>query len=103
MLIDLYIGILLWLLVNGICMIVGYFIGRGSVWAEINRNEGITKEDGEEDQIYGEVIDCGKEIIIKNHDGSKMMKINEYGLSFFDPEKNCWTVVEGKIKDEFPN
>ena len=48
MLIDIYIKILLWLLINGLCIIVGYYIGRGSVWAEINKNEGVTREDGEE-------------------------------------------------------
>lgn len=50
MLIDIYIKILLWLLVNGICIIIGYYIGRGSVWAEINQNGGITREDGEEEE-----------------------------------------------------
>ena len=49
MLIDIYIGILLWLLVNGMFMVIGYYIGRASVWSEINENGGITKEDGEED------------------------------------------------------
>lgn len=89
MLIDLYIGILLWLLVNGICMIVGYFIGRGSVWAEINKNEGITKEDGEETEICGEIISKGNGTIIKGEKG-RMLKVDEYGISFYDPETGNW-------------
>lgn len=50
MLIDVYIHILFFLLVNGICILLGAWIGRASVWSEINKNGGITKEDGEEDE-----------------------------------------------------
>lgn len=47
-LIDIYIKLLFNLMLGGIMILIGYALGRASVWSEINRNGGITKEDGEE-------------------------------------------------------
>ena len=49
MLIDIYIKLLFNLMLGGVMILIGYGLGRASVWSEINKNGGITKEDGEED------------------------------------------------------
>ena len=98
MLIDIYIGILLWLLVNGLCMIIGYYIGRASVWSEINSNGGITKEDGEDldlDEIYEkpewDMTNGHNEIILT--DGKSRLKMTPYGM-FIDKGTGEWEFIE---------
>ena len=99
MLIDIYIGILLWLLVNGLCMIIGYYIGRGSVWSEINPNGGVTKEDGEDldlDEVYKkpewDMTANHNEIILS--DGKSRLKITPDGMFIDKGTTGKWEFIE---------